>query len=159
MGLLKTALFIGAGFWSARAISRLNRRVLQIPVLKNSKLKYLSNKRADFYSDTFVIRLPERVRYSGKMKSVFLFYDHYDPCLSGLRVDVTDLARAFFSSPRFGLEKFLLKIHPDYVPDDRPLSMKEFLPDEQIYAWRVASRNDHEILLHWYVRDVSGLTW
>lgn len=140
MGFFSLVAFSAAGFWSARAISRLNAKVPRIRVPISSPLARLAQIRGDVYADTFVIELPQKVAFSR------------------LPVEVEQFARAFYSSKVFAsLEKPLLKLI--FGLKEPQLRHCEFSHGEKILLWTVANRLQGDILLEWESRGFSGLTW
>ena len=139
MGIIKILALSAAGVWSARAVGRLNAQVQRIPTPAISSLARYANDRGHFYADSFVIALPKRVAHSR------------------LSVDVSELARSFFSSKAFcGLEKPLLKL---IFSAKEPPFVDKFLPGERILLWTVTDRVNDEILLEWRKGNLAGFTW
>ena len=137
MGLVKVVLVSAAGIWSARAISRLNHQVKRIPAPALSSLVQSSQYKGDFYADTFVVPLPNRVAFSN------------------IQITATDVATAFFRSQVFSIgEKPLLKL----VFSLKEPELKFFL-GERILLWSVIERSRDEVLLEWSSGNFRGLTW
>ena len=140
MGLVKILLVSAAGIWSARAVSRLNQHVKRIPVPPLSSLVQYGDHRGDFYADTFVLALPDRVAYSN------------------IPIRATDVARAFFSSKLFSsLEKPLLKLA--FSLKEPLIHQCQFHPGDRILLWTVTERNREEVLLEWSSGSFRGFTW
>ena len=138
MGIIKALVVSAAGFWSAKAVSRLNVRVQRIPVPALSSLLRWADESGDFFADAYVIELPKRIQYSN------------------IQLEVSDLARAFFSSKAFcAVERPLLKL---FVSNKKPF-LYDFNLGQQIWVWTVVERTSDEILLEWQHNNTRGLTW
>lgn len=93
MGILKILAFSAAGIWSLRAISRLNVAVKHVAASPRSSLVRQAVQQGDFYADSFVVELPQRIVYSQ------------------VPVTISQVASSFFSCPVFSsVEKPLLKV-------------------------------------------------
>ena len=140
MGLVKILLVSAAGIWSAKAVSRLSQQVKRIPVPPLSSLVQYGDHRGDFYADTFVLALPDRVAYSN------------------LPIRATDVARAFFNSKLFSaLEKPLLKLV--FSLKEPFIDQCQFHPGDRVLLWTVTERNREEVLLEWSSGSFRGFTW
>ena len=68
------------------------------------------------------------------------------------------IVRAFFDSKVFSrCERHVLKIA--LLQKEPDFTLEPFRVGDSIYMWRVAKRNDHEILLEWNTFGMSGSTW
>lgn len=140
MGLVKVLLVSAAGIWSARTISRLNHQVSRIPAPALSSLVQSSIYKGDFYADTFVVPLPNRVAFSN------------------IQVVADDVARAFFRCQVFSsFEKPLLKLA--FSLKEPQLKHIQFHHGEKVLLWSVAEKNREEVLLEWSSGGFRGFTW
>ena len=122
MGLVKVLLVSAAGIWSARTISRLNHQVKRIPAPALSSLMQASIHKGDFYADTFVVPIPDRI------------------ACSKIPIVATDVARAFFRCQVFSsFEKPLLKLA--FSLKEPSLKHTQFYPGEKVLLWSVTERN------------------
>lgn len=75
-------------------------------------------------------------------------------------VTVDTLAKAFFTSNLFKIERRILSLLRDYqVKDDEILGRAAFSIDDKLLAWRVTDRAENELLMTWHDTIGFGATW
>ncbi len=140
MGIFKLLAISAIGFGSARAIGRINAQVSRIAVPQLSSLAQQAEAHGDFYADTFIIAIPQRIAYSN------------------IVLPISDVTKSFFTCKVFSAcEKPLLKLTLGFK---EPLFDKaQFFLGDKIFVWTTVFRTQDEILLHWSWKSLQGFTW
>jgi len=140
MGIFKILVVSATGIWSARAISRLNAKVSRIVVPPTSSLAHQAHDYGDFYADTFVVELPQRIAFSN------------------VPVNVSHLSKSFYTCKVFSsFEKPLLKLV--YSLKEPLFEKAQFYLGEKILLWQVVYRGNDEILFEWKAANLRGFSW
>ncbi|KAL0486057.1 hypothetical protein AKO1_001727 [Acrasis kona] len=75
------------------------------------------------------------------------------------KVDVLKLVQAFYTSPLFKLERFIIKIIADVKTSDEQIKKSNFNVGDEVLIWKVVNRTQDEVLLHWSYKGFEGSTW
>ncbi|CAK4626565.1 hypothetical protein LEN26_007172 [Aphanomyces euteiches] len=75
--------------------------------------------------------------------------------------DITDVAKAFFQSPIFQLERGILGVAGFGQIADRAIDELAFDRDDRVVVFRVVERTSDQVLFSWsdFMHDVNGHTW
>jgi hypothetical protein len=66
--------------------------------------------------------------------------------------------RAFYTSPLFKLERFIISLTGNHVTDDYINNLR-FKVGDKLILWEVIGRKDNEVLFRWKYGSANGLTW
>ncbi len=86
------------------------------------------------------------------------YKDSYSIAKKSNENDITNYARAFYTSPLFKVERFILKYGLGYSTTDELILKSDFNIGDKVLLWEVVGKTHNEVILRFRHNNFSGLT-